>query len=650
MQHGKTKKTLIVLLLTFVLLLQTTGAFAAGQPSYADSEKPPVEIETLRTENSKTYQLSDGSYQYVGFAEDIHYRNDSGSFVEINNALKENTTKDGYRYTNSSNSWHVSFSDDISRKDAVLVENSDKSVAFCLAGHNEKAVAQLATTFSGEKDDYYKEISEDDRAILYREVMPGVDIVYTALGGSLKEDIVLKSTESPRTFAFHFSATGVKPVQDEGRILLLDHAGKEVFRIEKAFMTDANGAYSDAVTMSFEEAENGFTLTLSADDSFLNAADTAFPVVIDPSVMVTGTSKTYDTCVDEQYPSSNYYTSQNLWTGGKNGTNTMRTYIRFDLPTYIPGDNVTSAYIRIKKNAHEVPTIKAYRVVTSWNPSEITWNNKPGFSTVNSSSVATLDTGAWYKLNVTTLVKNWMQATYVNHGFILKEPSETNTSQKTRFYSSDAPSPNKPELIVNYSDVRPLQTENIILLRNAAMSTALSTLQGYINTASSVFENAYRIRFNIIQSASISDLNPRSGCSWGNNQMCRYTTNTNTSCGANSNCRDLHHKSASHFLYVNSSNTYKVFRYVDYTLCYYQASPASHILVYGLTSYDDTNVIVTLQAANVQRTTCHELSHCYGARDSVCISSQPCVMTYGSNVYNVWCAQCQHDIIDYIDN
>ena len=71
--------------------------------------------------------------------------------------------------------------------------------------------------------------------------------------------------------------------------------------------------------------------------------------------------------------------------------------------------------------------------------------------------------------------------------------------------------------------------------------------------------------------------------------------------------------------------------------------------VAGLTAGSDNDVIVTLLSSNVQRTTCHELSHCFGAKDKVCISSQSCVMTYGSNVYNVWCAQCQHDIIEYLD-
>ena len=50
------------------------------------------------------------------------------------------------------------------------------------------------------------------------------------------------------------------------------------------------------------------------------------------------------------------------------------------------------------------------------------------------------------------MVKNWRIGTYPNYGFVLKEPSETTSTQKTKFYSSDAPSPNKPELVINYTN------------------------------------------------------------------------------------------------------------------------------------------------------------------------------------------------------
>ncbi|MBQ2858010.1 MAG: hypothetical protein IJE78_13005, partial [Bacteroidaceae bacterium] len=47
--------------------------------------------------------------------------------------------------------------------------------------------------------------------------------------------------------------------------------------------------------------------------------------------------------------------------------------------------------------------------------------------------------------------KYWLNGTYPNYGMVLKEPSESNSAQKTKFYSSDAPSPNKPELVINYT-------------------------------------------------------------------------------------------------------------------------------------------------------------------------------------------------------
>ena len=651
MQHGKTKKTLIVLLLTFVLLFQTTGTFVAGQPSYADSSEPPVEIEMLRTENSKTYQLSDGSYQYVGFADDVHYRDDSGSFVEINNALKEHTTKNGYRYVNSSNSWHVSFSEDISRENAVLVESGDKSVSFCLVGNYEKAVAQLATAISGEKDDYYKEIGEDDRAIMYREAMPSVDIAYTAQSGSVKEDIVLKSKGSPRTFVFQFSAIGLKPIQDDGSILLLDHAGKEFFRIENPFMTDANGKYSDAVNMSLEDTENGFTLTVFADDSFLDAPDTAFPVVIDPSVMITGSSKTYDTCVDEQYPSSNYYTSHNLWTGGKTGTNTMRTYMKFTLPTNISASQITRATLRIKKREYATPGIRAYRVTQNWTSSAVTWNNKPSYTTSGGTSACTLDSGSWYKIDATAMVKSWIQGTYSNYGFLLKEPSETNTNQKTKWYSSDAPSPNKPELVIDYTayslntvSVRKI-TDKTYRDEYPSYTTKINT---YLSEIATPFQSRWNIEFSHYSWVSNTSL-PASNCTLANNERCcDHTDVCGSTCQNNTNTSNHHknHYRNFYLLYNNGQGS------ADITIGFFGFRPCS---AGGLTIRSQwLSTVCQPKLSNWsdgynRRTLQHEISHLFGCRDGVCSAGEQCIMSGGfdnvasMNQSNIWCTQCASD-------
>ena len=80
-----------------------------------DLEKANVtrveEVISMREANSKTYQLSDGSYQYVGYAEDIHYADSNGDLQEIDNEITSNTGRSNYLYTNTANSWKMCIRD-----------------------------------------------------------------------------------------------------------------------------------------------------------------------------------------------------------------------------------------------------------------------------------------------------------------------------------------------------------------------------------------------------------------------------------------------------------------------------------------------------------------------------------------------------------
>ncbi|MGN0335847.1 MAG: RHS repeat domain-containing protein, partial [Lachnospiraceae bacterium] len=61
--------------------------------------------------------------------------------------------------------------------------------------------------------------------------------------------------------------------------------GISVYEIPAAYMTDAAGAYSDAVVMEISESEAGnWNLRITADVEWVNAEDRVFPVQIDPTV------------------------------------------------------------------------------------------------------------------------------------------------------------------------------------------------------------------------------------------------------------------------------------------------------------------------------------------------------------------------------
>jgi len=64
----KTKKAPVAILLTVLLLCMALLPNAA-----AATTEQKVEVTTMRDSSSKTYKRSDGSYEWVGYAEDVHY-------------------------------------------------------------------------------------------------------------------------------------------------------------------------------------------------------------------------------------------------------------------------------------------------------------------------------------------------------------------------------------------------------------------------------------------------------------------------------------------------------------------------------------------------------------------------------------------------
>ena len=173
-------------------------------------------------------------------------------------------------------------------------------------------------------------------------------------------------------------------------------------------------------------------------------------MLIDPSVMITGEYSTQDSYVCDRYPNANYYLNTYLRTGRDADFYIRRTYLRFNIPDSVMNHTVTDAYINIHKSSGAAPVVTAYRVTGSWSSSSITWNNMPGYTTTNASTVSTATSNGWHILNVTQIVAGWTQQVYSNYGFVLKDATESGTTQWTTFHSSDAASPNKPELHITY--------------------------------------------------------------------------------------------------------------------------------------------------------------------------------------------------------
>lgn len=260
----------------------------------------------------------------------------------------------------------------------------------------------------------------------------------------------MKGADAPLTYSFFVESDCEILQAEDGSVRFSDSFGECVFELEKLFAVDSAGAYTDEMSFTLSPVREGTIISFSVPQSFISDSERVFPVLIDPSVMVTGKNKTQDAFVSSKNSDTNYYVDQYLRTGRSSSYNISRTYIRFTIPSTV-GGTVTNAYLRMEKQGGSTPQTRAYRVTSSWSSKNITWNTKPGNSTTDVSTVAAADSGNWFKMGVTSIVRDWVSGARSNYGFVVKDNTESGTSQWTTFYSSDAESPHKPELHITYT-------------------------------------------------------------------------------------------------------------------------------------------------------------------------------------------------------
>ncbi len=485
------KKVLSFLLLTLVAF---GSVFCPnGMLAEAGQQTEPYEVSEVtekRTKNSDTYLLSDGSYECVIFSDDKYYEDDRGELAEIDNSIVEKALAvDGeeYSYANAANSIGYYFSSD---SPSVMITDGKERISFKMSPSGE-----TSAVIGGDKD---RPVVSDfslcgDNYIMYSGVHESTDVVYSAHNGYLKEFIVMNSVEAPHSFGFTIDTHGLTVKEEEnGSLSFVDSNGEAVFELGSLFAVDAADAYTDEVSYAVIQLEGDeLSLTVTVPEDYVNSPEREYPILVDPSIMITGENNTQDSFVSSTNASQNYYLSDYLKTGKTSSLGVRRTFIRFTLPPSLSGKTITNSYLSLKKASGSNPSVKAYRVTNTWSSGTVTWNYKPLYSATDHSDTATL-TNNWYRFYVTDIVSEWASGNKTNYGFMVKDANENNTSHWTDFYSSDAASPNKPELRIVYSDNG--STEYII------------SYSGNGNTGGTVPSNQTVLSGNTIQLKDNSDI------------------------------------------------------------------------------------------------------------------------------------------------
>ena len=448
------KKTILYLIFALIaalmLLLLPADMLASGISGVQEEPTRVRQLEELRESNSDTYLLSDGSYECVVYADDKYYKDDSGKYVEIDHSIiKAQNTRSGrsYAYKNSAGDASAYFAENEPR---VCVEMNGSSLSFSLSGANRTSAR--AGEASAKRSVHEYELFGKNY-ISYENVLNGTDLIYEMLNGCLKEYVLLKDRSAPSEYTFIFDAPELAARKTEnGTVEFINAVDEPVFELGALFAVDSNGEYTDALEYTVRETgqKGRYEITVSVSKDYLNAPERAFPVLVDPSVNIYGSSLTYDSFVSNKYKDKNYYLDDYLYTGNTPRYGICRTYIKFKLPESVMGCSISDAYIRLKMQSGITPNAYLYRVTQSWSSSGVKWENRPNYTTDKSSRFY-LNTNNWYKSTVTAIVQDWVNEVYPNYGVVVKEGNEGSASGGTEFYSSDAPAPNRPELHIIYS-------------------------------------------------------------------------------------------------------------------------------------------------------------------------------------------------------
>lgn len=486
-------KKIFSMFLIIVLLFGILPVSALqGNVSDSTTSRIVKEIVEMREESVKYFICEDGSYIAATYSSPVHYE-ESGKWEEIDNTLTLNTksgeavysTKNGFDVTIPQNltsgrsitatnkGYTVSFkikgdTNDLNMRTTASVVDTDKLPSVVKMNDTVKMTGEVSasadisssgTLTEGQKIEKFNAekmtVENQTSAVVYKNFLNRSDLEYVITSNSLKENIVVYAPQSEYIYRFDLNSDGLVPAeQADGSIKWTDpkNPDETVFFLDAPYMYDANDNESFDVSMSVEADGDGYVLTVRADSDWIGESGRAFPVVIDPSWSIPK-SNFKDVYVINGICANEPRAIKEI-RAGRNLTNTVRSYVKIEMPENLPaGSVITGGELTFQKQnyfkalGHNDIDILVYdcKDVADWSETTVCWNAQPfdnsrnGYLNNNAKLIdsipATSDLDS-YSFDLTEAVKRWVY-TGINKGIMIASSDEVTRTQ-VDFYSSRA--------------------------------------------------------------------------------------------------------------------------------------------------------------------------------------------------------------------
>ena len=195
-----------------------------------------------------------------------------------------------------------------------------------------------------------------------------------------------------------------------------------------------------------------YELTYLLPQEWMNAAERAYPVVLDPIVEADLRAKNIQDQTVAPGKNFNY-----LWGMVEAGYyapyGVERFYMQYvDLPALTSADVVVQASISLYKlqKSSKSSQVNVHHVSGSWDSRTLQWSNRPDYDSRVQDYLMVQDTG-WYTWDITDIAQKWYQTG--NNGMLFKMPDSVENAAKeewTQFCSADYSAAALPVLYITY--------------------------------------------------------------------------------------------------------------------------------------------------------------------------------------------------------
>lgn len=454
-----------------------------------NKKKPSVvkELKKLRTADSSTYLLSNGSKRLEISGQKIHYKK-NGKYEKYNPNLRLVTDEDikeicdnadatdiendieKYAYVNAGGDSRQYFPKEFTENTGIIMHKNNYNIEFMPRSLKEDSgIKDMPRNKVRVKKDIVKEDT-----VIYTDEGKNTDYKYTSYVSGVKEDIVLHKEPESNIFEFEMNLQGMKLEKVEGSkaVQIIDKHTKEIVAyINEPNIKDGNGRLTyEEVDYEIENTGKGkYIFKIVVDKEYFKSPDIKYPVIIDPYVAW------MDNALESATLSSNMST---MTTNFKNGayfqvqnkaiTNPPYTgveyccYIDTDVNPFVGtteqfyGSRIESATLKIVEyNAgtstpSKPGTIEIRTPEDTWSPNTITWYNHPAMGDKVWAQFTTTGTaGKGHHIDL----KEWTQAVanreIKNYGLALKA-KELGT--RAYFYGSSLQNLNYMQLAIEYKE------------------------------------------------------------------------------------------------------------------------------------------------------------------------------------------------------